>query len=120
VQFIINPSQLGCVAMPDGSHHCTLEFRTFAYDADGALVNLQANVLSGDIPGAKYADLFHRNLGYFQQISVPVKGEYFLRIGVRDASNDRVGALELPVAAVAGLKPLEAPGTAPAAAAAPK
>jgi VWFA-related protein len=120
VQFIINPSQLGCVVMPDGSHHCTLEFRTFVYDAAGALVNLQANVLSGDIPAAKYADLFHRSLGYFQQISVPVKGEYFLRIGVRDSTNDRVGALELPVAAVAGLKPLDAPGAAPAAAAAPK
>jgi hypothetical protein len=34
-------------------------------------------------------------------IQVPVKGSYFLRLGVRDIATDRVGALEIPVDRIA-------------------
>ena len=34
-------------------------------------------------------------------IQVPVKGNYFLRLGVRDTATDRVGALEIPVDRIA-------------------
>jgi VWFA-related protein len=120
VHFMIKPNQFACPATPEGVLECILEFRTFVYDNDGTLINVQGNRGDFDIPAAEFTELSHPYLGYVQQISVPVKGEYFLRIGVRDRTNDRIGALELPVAAVAGLKPLEAPGAAPAAAAAPK
>jgi hypothetical protein len=45
---------------------------------------------------------------YRQEISVPVKGEYFLRIGVHDLTSDKVGALEVPVDSVSHLKSLQA------------
>jgi hypothetical protein len=32
-----------------------------------------------------------------QEIAVPVKGNYFLRVGVHDLESDRIGALEIPV-----------------------
>jgi hypothetical protein len=32
-----------------------------------------------------------------QQIAVPVKGNYFLRVGVHDVPSDHIGALEIPV-----------------------
>ena len=57
-----------------------------------------------------------RNIVYQQQISVPVKGEYYLRLGIKDGSTGRVGALELPVAAVVKLSPLPAEGAADGAA----
>ncbi|MGO8756849.1 MAG: VWA domain-containing protein [Terracidiphilus sp.] len=120
VDFAISPSQLKCDASPDGVHQCVLEFRTFVYDADGAMVNVQINGVKAGIPAAKWADLLHRNLGYVQQISVPVKGEYYLRIGVRDANADRVGALELPVAAVARLRAVDTMGAVSGEAPAPK
>ena len=47
-----------------------------------------------------------------QQISVPAKGEYYLRIGIRDTASDHVGAVELPVAAVAKLPPVAMPAPA--------
>jgi hypothetical protein len=125
VTYVINPNQVSCGATPDGVHHCLLEFRTFVYDPDGVLVNMQANGIKADLNAADYAEQSKRNLAFAQEISVPVKGEYYLRIGVRDGSNDRVGALELPVAAVAKLPPPAAseaapsgPATAPAAPAA--
>jgi VWFA-related protein len=117
VHFMIKPNQVACPATAEGELRCSLELRIFVYDNDGTLINRQGNGVTFDFQAAKLAELSDRYFGCVQQISVPVKGEYFLRIGVRDSSNDRVGALELPVAAVAGLKPLEAPGTAPASAA---
>ena len=51
-----------------------------------------------------------------QEISVPVKGQTFLRVGVHDVTSDHVGAIEIPVSTLAKLKSLPAPGTAPAAA----
>ena len=115
VTFVANPRQMNCAAGPDGVHHCVLDFLTFLYDADGALVNGQTNGISAGITAEKYADAMNQNFTYRQEISVPVKGEYYLRIGMRDETTDRVGAVELPVAAVAKLPPITQQGTAPAA-----
>jgi hypothetical protein len=37
---------------------------------------------------------------YSEQISVPAKGNYFLRIGVEDVFSGKVGAIEIPTDAV--------------------
>lgn len=100
--------------MPDGTHHCTLEFRTFVYDNEGTLLVGQFNGINAAIPEARFASVQSGNLKYVQQISVPVKGEYYLRIGIRDDASDHVGAVELPVAQVAKLPPASGPAPAPA------
>jgi hypothetical protein len=92
---------------------------TLVYDPNGALVNEQANGIVAGIPDAKFADTLKRDIIYRQQISVPVKGEYYFRIGMRDRNTDNVGALEIPMAAVARLQPA-APAAAPAGAASAK
>jgi VWFA-related protein len=112
VDFMINPREIDCPPAPDGVHHCEAEFVTFVYDGDGKLINAQSNGIRINLPAANYAEALQRNFGYVQQISVPVKGEYFLRIGVRDNTTNRVGALELPVTSVAKLPP--PPAQAPA------
>jgi hypothetical protein len=48
---------------------------------------------------------------FHQEISVPAKGDYYLRIGVHDLRGNRVGAVEVPVEAVRNL-PLETPAEA--------
>ena len=123
VTYLTNPREVDCAATQDGVHHCMLEFLTFVYDADGKLVNLQTNGINAGIPADRFAALAEHNLSYRQQISIPVKGEYYLRIGMRDITNDHVGAVELPVEAVAKLPPESAeeasPGYAAPAASAP-
>ena len=116
VTFLANPKVVRWTPTPDGVEHCTLEFRTFVYDADGKLANVQVNGINAGIQPAQFASMLSHTLTYVQQISVPVKGEYYLRIGMRDAESDQVGALELPVEAVAKLPPVAATGAAPAAA----
>lgn len=114
VVFIANPKEVNWTITPDGAHHCVLEFRTFVYDSDGTLINGQFNGISASIPEARFASVENGNIKYLQQISVPVKGEYYLRIGMRDDVTDHVGAVELPVDAVAKLPPVALPAPAPA------
>ncbi len=120
VEFRVSPRTIDCAATPDGKHHCTLDFASFLYDVDGALLNSQTNSIRVNLSSAQFASALNTFFSYRQQISVPVKGEYYLRVGLRDATANRVGALELPVAAVARLKPFAAQGGASAPAAPPK
>ena len=52
------------------------------------------------LPAARYESLLQSGLKFHQNIDAPAKGEYFLRIGVRDVGSDRVGAVEVPLAAI--------------------
>jgi hypothetical protein len=106
-----NPKVVQWSVTPDGAHHCTLEFRTFVYDPDGTLVNTQVNGIAASMSPQKFAAL--GDLQYLQQISVPAKGEYYLRIGIRDDTSYHIGALELPVAAAAKLPAVAMPLPAP-------
>jgi VWFA-related protein len=108
VTYLASPKSFNCASTPGGTRHCALEYLTFLYDSEGTLVNMQSNAINANIPEAAFADPKSHGLTYHQQISVPVKGEYFLRIGMRDASTDNVGALELPIASVAKLTPITA------------
>ncbi len=112
VTFAANPKEVTWTIAPDGSHRCTLEFITVVYDADGTQINAQFNGIRAAIPDAKFASIQSGALKYVQQISVPAKGEYYLRIGIRDSASDHVGAVELPVAAVAKLPAVAMPAPA--------
>jgi hypothetical protein len=92
----------------------------FVYDADGVLFNTQSGRIAADIPASRFASLLQSGIRFRQEISVPVKGEYFLRIGVHDVTTNRVGAVEVPVSAVSKLQPWTAQTPVPAPAATPK
>jgi len=115
VTFMANPKELSWTVTSDGAHRCTLEFMTFVYDANGARINVQYNGIGATIPDARFASVQNGNIKYMQQISVPAKGEYYLRLGMRDIASDHVGAVELPVAMVAKLPAVAVPLPAPAA-----
>ena len=86
---------------------------TFVYDGDGARINVQYNGIGAAIPEAQFASVENGNIKYVQQISVPAKGEYYLRLGMRDVGSDHVGAVEFPVDSVAKLPPVAVPLPAP-------
>ena len=113
ITFMANPREVNWTVAPDGVHRCTLEFMTFVYDGDGTRINVQVNGIGAAIPEAQFASFQKGNIKYLQQISVPAKGDYYLRLGMRDVSSDHVGAVELPVAAVAKLPPIPVPLPAP-------
>ena len=113
VTFLTPPGEVNCRASFDVLHHCAMEFLSFVFDADGTLVNMQTSALSFDVPPDRFAWLQTQTFSFSQQISVPEKGEYFLRMGMRDVTNDRVGAVELPVAEIAKLPAVSAESSSP-------
>jgi hypothetical protein len=82
---------------PDGMRHGTVEFVTIVYDQTGAPVNSLLSTASLDITEEKYRQILQSDLPVRTQIAVPVKGNFFLRLGVHDVEGDQIGALEIPV-----------------------
>jgi VWFA-related protein len=89
-----------------GKIHMSARLVTRVYSADGALINSTTLNVIGDIDDARYRTIMADGVQFRQEVSVPVKGENFLRIGVEDLATNRMGVVEIPVATVAKLKPL--------------
>lgn len=92
-----NPYSLNVTQSPDGKRHGSLQFVTALYTADGEMINSIESKISFDLTDAGYRKLLKNGLPVKQQIAVPVKGNYFLRVGVHDLNSDRMGAVEIPV-----------------------
>jgi VWFA-related protein len=118
IHYIAHQRDIECPSSPGDANVCTVQFVAFVYDADGRLMNTQVNEIKLTIKSAYYAALrqpgIHPAFQCQQEISVPAKGEYYLRVGVHDLTTNRIGALELPVSAVSALPPLSAISAAPA------
>jgi hypothetical protein len=95
VDLVPDAHAVTCRVGPDGNHHCVLHTR---------------------LTPAEYDTLLSGGMAFHQQISVPVKGQYYLRTAIHDMVSDNVGAVEIPIGAVARLDPLKEVAAAPAAA----
>jgi VWFA-related protein len=93
-------------ATTDGIRHQSLEFEILLYNPDGELINAIREMVKLKLPAVRDVSRGWSGLEFHQSIDAPAKGEYFLRIGVHDLSSDRVGAVEVPLAAI---PPADAP-----------
>jgi VWFA-related protein len=109
VQFGIDLHDLACPANAEGVHQCKLEVAAHVYDVNGTQLNSAGGVIAADIPTDHYATVLRSGLRFRQEISVPVEGYSFLRIGVHEHANNKIGTVEFPVAAVSNLPALAAP-----------
>jgi VWFA-related protein len=82
---------------PDGLRHGKVDFVAIVYTTDGQMVNSTEQKASFDITQDQYREMLVSGIRIKQQIAVPVKGNFFLRLGVHDETGDQVGALEVPV-----------------------
>ncbi len=115
VTILANPAQISFPLTTAGQRFGALEFVTYVYDKDGGLILLKDDHTHSTLSPEAYAK-FIRGSGvrWKQEISVPEKGEYYLRIGVHDMLSDKMGGVEIPVSSVAKLDPV-APATVAAA-----
>ncbi len=107
VDLVPDPHAVSCRQEPNGNRHCALEVWTFVYDSNGDKLITASNRLRTMLTPADYTKLLTGGMAFHQEISVPVKGQYFIRTAIHDMVSDRVGAVEIPVAAVARLTPLK-------------
>jgi VWFA-related protein len=100
VDYAINPGDLVFLRGEDGKIHIDYDALIYVYDANGDLVNWMGRTH----PIAGTADQLKRFVQHgiqaHQEISVPAKGVYFLRIAVHDRNRDRYGAVEVSTSQV--------------------
>jgi VWFA-related protein len=109
VQLGIDLHDLACPTHAEGVHQCKLDVAVHVYDVNGTLLNSAGGVIAADIPADHYAAVLRSGLRFRQEISVPVEGYSFLRVGVHEQLTNKIGTVELPVAAVSNLPALAAP-----------
>ena len=98
----------------DNLFHADIDFVIYVYDDKGTLVNAQANTFRGTFDAKELADTLRAGLPFTQRISVPQKGQHVLRVAVHDNIGDKVGAVEIAVAELTRLPPLQPAAPAPA------
>ena len=89
----------------DGQIVLSLQYSTLIYDSDGLLLNEAGITRRQTFTVQNFNKAVRTGVAYHQQISVPAKGNYFVRIGLRDLTSDHIGSLELPVDAISTLPP---------------
>jgi VWFA-related protein len=109
VQFAADSHELTPTKTPDGKIRLALQFVAIVYDSEGNSVNNVVNTVASTMTPAQFADLRRTGIPYRQQISVPAKGSYSIRVIVNDQQGIHLGAVEIPVAAVRNLPPVEIP-----------
>lgn len=86
--------QIGLTSAPDGKHHGTLEFSVVAFDADGKKLAGLRSAVEDTINLERYKLMQSVGYQFVQAIDVPVQAA-FMRLAVRDLSDNRLGCLEL-------------------------
>jgi VWFA-related protein len=114
VNYAASPADLGFKNVGPGKYDIALQFMVFVYDANGVMVNSTGNTIRATVTPANVKTMMETGLQFHQAVSVPAKGEYFLRIGLHDLLVDHVGAVEVPVSAVKNLAVVEIPKPKPA------
>ena len=114
IDIAADPRPILFAKSSDGLYHARLELRAYVYDQDGTLIIDSGTAGQSDLTAELLKQILTSGYPLHQQISIPIKGNYFLRIGLRDVTGDRLGAIEVPVDNISKLPPLSAtPAAAP-------
>ena len=103
-----DPRGLSFTRSADGIRHGSFEFVIFVYDTDGKLVNALGTPIKADLNNTLYLKVLQHGIPFHEEVSVPAKSEYFVRISVHDLQGDHVGAIEIPISSVHNLPPATA------------
>lgn len=97
VDFTMDAKTLQAVKSPDGMWRGSVAFVSVVYDQTAQNVNSRMTTKNFELDDTLYQDLLEHGLTEHHEIAVPVKGNFFLRLGVHSTTNDRIGALEFAV-----------------------
>jgi VWFA-related protein len=98
VDYAADARHILFVPNADGTFKVMLEFAVIVYDDQGKVYNSLSKIAGADnITAAKKATMLKSGMQFHQEISVPVKGHYFLRAGIHDRVGDTMGSVEMDV-----------------------
>jgi VWFA-related protein len=86
---------------PDGNYTADFEFQVTVFSAaTGDALNTTNREVRPVEPASSYQSLLKNGAIAHQEIDVPSKGDFFLRVVVHDLNTDRVGSMEIPTASI--------------------
>jgi VWFA-related protein len=98
IDYAADARHIQFVPNGDGTFKVSLEFAVLVYDNQGKLYNSISKIAGADsVTAAKKATMLKSGMQFHQEISVPVKGDYYIRAGIHDRVNDAMGAVEMDV-----------------------
>ena len=92
----IDSSTIAFETSADGKYVPHLALTFLVYDSDGKVLNAETGLFNVPLSEAQHKAVLAQGLTVTQHIEVPM-GRNYLRIGVHDLMNDKVGATEMPV-----------------------
>lgn len=96
VIYSVNPSDIGFSSEGVDQLRSDLAFSAIAYDAQGKMLNSNVGVFNAPISRQAYAAMTRDALHIRTAMDLPT-GRVYLRVGVRDRSNGKIGTMEIPV-----------------------
>ena len=95
VEYSTDPRGLAIATAPDGTRHGHLEFVALVFDAEGKTINSDVKAVRAAWTPAQFAAAQTRGIRYEQEIAVPAKGRYNLRVMVHDLESDAIGTIDV-------------------------
>ena len=106
VQYTVDIRSVQFTVDANKVHHGSLELAAFVYDREGNPINMTLSMVNIDLPDERFERVAQQGAITHQTIDAPAHGEYYLRVGILDLSNDHVGALEVPLSKLKSLQEL--------------
>ena len=97
IDFKVPGKQFQMTPTADGKMSGQVEFAVTLLDDQGLLVNSITSSVEMSLKPQTYANMIQNGVAFPVKIAVPVKGNFFIRIGVHDTASNRAGTLEVPV-----------------------
>jgi len=107
VNYQIDPGGLVFFRGADGKVHADFDLIIFVFTAQGERVGVMQDARSFVGTDEKVGDFYKHGLVQHVEVSVPAKGEYFLRIAIHDLHRDHYGAVEIATSQVSNLVPAD-------------
>ncbi|MBS1814047.1 MAG: VWA domain-containing protein [Acidobacteria bacterium] len=108
ITYAIDAHTLAAPLGKDGKRKMRVEYTALVYGEDSTLQTATGNSIEGSLTDAEYQRILNDGLQLHQQISVPAKGEQYIRTGVHDLNANTIGTLEIDAAQLKALPPMAA------------
>ena len=95
VNYKVSGKQLQLTPTAAGTVSGQVEFALVVVDDKGLLINSFNATVDMNLKPATYAYVLKNGVEFPAQISVPVKGNFFLRAGVHDTASGKAGVVEM-------------------------
>jgi len=86
--------------MHEGKRSANVQLMLVGYDGNGNVINMKNRELALNLTEENYAAAVQGGLQVSQEIAMPAKGEYYLRVGVMDKSTNHIGSVEVSTSAL--------------------